>query len=170
MPKVEEHLVPAIRSFFRSVMVILTKTDQRRRLVSNVLQDMLRILTLWFDYGDLPIVAEVMQEGLQQINIDIWLYVIPQLIARIHSPVDRIRSLLHDLLCALGRCHPQALIYSLTVASNSIYVPRRDAAKAVLQNMRRHYPTLVDQAVLVSRELIRVAILWHEQWNEGLGG
>lgn len=129
---------------------------------------MLRVLTLWFDYGDLPIVAEAMQEGLQQINIDIWLYVIPQLIARIHSPVDRIRSLLHDLLCALGRCHPQALIYSLTVASNSTYVPRRDAAKAVLQNMRRHYPTLVDQAVLVSRELIRVAILWHEQWNEGL--
>ena len=67
--RVEEHLVPAIRSFFRSIMVILTKTDQRRRLVSNVLQDMLRILTLWFDYGDLPIVAEVMQEGLQQINI-----------------------------------------------------------------------------------------------------
>ncbi len=166
--RVEAHLVPAIRSFFRSVTVILTKTDRRRRLVSSVLQDMLRVLTLWFDYGDLPIVAEAMQEGLQQINIDIWLYVIPQLIARIHSPVARIRSLLHDLLCALGRCHPQALIYSLTVASNSSYVPRRDAAKAVLQNMRRHYPTLVDQAVLVSRELIRVAILWHEQWNEGL--
>jgi FKBP12-rapamycin binding domain len=24
------------------------------------------------------------------------------------------------------------------------------------------------QALLVSRELIRVAILWHEQWHEGL--
>ena len=42
--RVEEHLVPAIRSFFRSVMQY-NQTDQRRRLVSNVLQDMLRILT-----------------------------------------------------------------------------------------------------------------------------
>jgi phosphatidylinositol kinase/protein kinase (PI-3 family) len=25
-----------------------------------------------------------------------------------------------------------------------------------------------EQALLVSRELIRVAILWHEQWHEGL--
>ena len=27
---------------------------------------------------------------------------------------------------------------------------------------------LVDQAALVSSELIRVAILWHEMWHEGL--
>lgn len=26
----------------------------------------------------------------------------------------------------------------------------------------------VEQALLVSSELIRVAILWHEQWHEGL--
>lgn len=28
--------------------------------------------------------------------------------------------------------------------------------------------TLVNQAMLVSEELIRVAILWHELWHEGL--
>ena len=34
--------------------------------------------------------------------------------------------------------------------------------------MRQHTPLLVEQALLVSQELIRVAILWHEMWHEGL--
>eukprot|EP01126_Amoeba_proteus_P043829 TRINITY_DN4832_c0_g1_i1.p1 TRINITY_DN4832_c0_g1~~TRINITY_DN4832_c0_g1_i1.p1 ORF type:complete len:539 (+),score=102.91 TRINITY_DN4832_c0_g1_i1:722-2338(+) len=34
--------------------------------------------------------------------------------------------------------------------------------------MRQHSSTLVDQANLVSKELIRISILWHEQWHEAL--
>ncbi|RHY23350.1 hypothetical protein DYB25_009643 [Aphanomyces astaci] len=34
--------------------------------------------------------------------------------------------------------------------------------------MRKSYVNLVEEALLVSRELIRVAILWHEMWHEGL--
>jgi FKBP12-rapamycin complex-associated protein len=34
--------------------------------------------------------------------------------------------------------------------------------------MREHSATIVDQAELVSTELIRAAILWHEQWHEAL--
>lgn len=38
----------------------------------------------------------------------------------------------------------------------------------ILKNMREHSSALVQQAIMVSEELIRVAILWHEQWHEGL--
>jgi len=34
--------------------------------------------------------------------------------------------------------------------------------------MREHSPNIVEQAFVVSHELIRVAILWHEMWHEGL--
>lgn len=34
--------------------------------------------------------------------------------------------------------------------------------------MNDHWPNLVKQARLVSHELIRVSILWHELWHEGL--
>jgi len=34
--------------------------------------------------------------------------------------------------------------------------------------LRQHSPKLVEQADLVSHELIRIAVLWHEQWHEGL--
>ena len=56
----------------------------------------------------------------------------------------------------------------MTVASHSDVVSRETAAKAVLHKMREHSAILVDQAALVSSELIRVAILWHEMWHEGL--
>src|SRR5690349_6096505 len=37
-----------------------------------------------------------------------------------------------------------------------------------MDSMRQHSANLVAQADVVSNELIRVAVLWHEQWHEGL--
>jgi FKBP12-rapamycin complex-associated protein len=37
-----------------------------------------------------------------------------------------------------------------------------------MESMRHHSPKLVQQADVVSHELIRVAVLWHELWHEGL--
>jgi FKBP12-rapamycin complex-associated protein len=106
--------------------------------------------------------------GFNSISIDTWLQVIPQLIARIHTPEPRVAKLLHELLSQVGKEHPQALIYALTVASKSKNDARRNAAMRLLRDMRSQWPELVDQAGMVSRELIRVAILWHEMWHEGL--
>lgn len=45
---------------------------------------------------------------------------------------------------------------------------RRSAANKILKSMSEHSPTLVNQSLMVSEELVRVAILWHEMWHEGL--
>lgn len=37
-----------------------------------------------------------------------------------------------------------------------------------MDRMKDHSALMVEQAHLVSHELIRVAILWHELWHEGL--
>ena len=105
---------------------------------------------------------------MRTIEIDNWLQVIPQLIARIDTPRPLVVRLIHQLLADLGRHHPQALVYSLTVASKASTAARRNAANKILNKIREHSATLVDQAMMVSNELIRVAILWHEQWHEGL--
>ena len=68
----------------------------------------------------------------------------------------------------LGKHHPQALVYSLTVACKSNNSARRNAANKILNKIREHSETLVNQAMMMSDELIRVAILWHEQWHEAL--
>lgn len=79
-----------------------------------------------------------------------------------------VRRLIHSLLVRIGRHHPQALMYPLLVACKSQSPSRRAAAMAVVDAVRQHSATLVEQAQLVSQELIRMAILWHEMWHEAL--
>lgn len=155
---ISQYVVPAVRGFFRSINLSQ----------GNSLQDTLRLLTLWFDYGQYNEVFEALREGRKVIEINTWLQVIPQLIARIDTPRNFVGQLIHDLLIDIGRCHPQALVYPLTVASKSASVARKIAANNILKSMDEHSPTLVQQARMCSEELIRVAILWHEQWHEGL--
>eukprot|EP01133_Synstelium_polycarpum_P000171 gene171-204_t len=151
------HLLPAVHSFFRSIALA---PDQS-------LQDTLRLLTLWFKHGAQKEVEASLMQGFNTISIDTWLQVIPQLIARIHAPVLPVRRLLHELLDSIGKEHPQALVYPLTVATKSQSPARLAAAKAIMDKMRKH-TNLVDQAIPVSQELVRSAILWHEMWYEGL--
>lgn len=42
------------------------------------LQDILRLLTLWFNHGSAPDVEAALQEGFGHVSIDTWLVVIPQ--------------------------------------------------------------------------------------------
>ncbi|KAI9352104.1 armadillo-type protein [Obelidium mucronatum] len=155
---VTKHVVPAIKSFFQSIA--LSKT--------NSLQDTLRLLTTWFKYGHQQEVNSAVAEGCGSVSVDTWLQVIPQLIARIHSHSPDIQKLVHKLLSDVGKEHPQALVYSLTVASKSQNDSRKNAAVAIMDRMRIHSSSLIEQVLVVSGELIRVAILWLESWHEGL--
>lgn len=155
---ISQFTVPAVEGFFRSINLSH----------GSSLQDTLRLLTLWFDYGQWPEVYEAIVEGIRLIEINTWLQVIPQLIARIDTSRALVGRLIHHLLIDIGKTHPQALVYPLTVASKSATPARKNAANKILKNMCEHSPMLVQQAVLASDELIRVAILWHELWHEGL--
>ncbi|KAI0718027.1 atypical/PIKK/FRAP protein kinase [Cerioporus squamosus] len=152
------HIVSAVTGFFRSISL---------RNV-NALQDTLRLLTLWFKYGAHDDVSHAMSNGFTDLEVDTWLEVIPQIIARIQTPSSNIRRNINNLLTEVGKHHPQALIYPLTVASKSSSAVRKKAARNIMDRMKEHSPVIVEQALLVSHELIRVAILWHELWHEGL--
>lgn len=109
---------------------------------------------------------------------------IPQLLARIHSPVTVVRRLVHDLLVQLAEVHPQALVYPVGVASKSLIQARQQvwknarkpvfffffvqeqekAALGVLARMRTHSPRLVEQALMVRDELIGASVVLHELW------
>lgn len=155
---IADHAVPAVNGFFRSINLSQ----------GNSLQDTLRLLTLWFDYGHNHLVFDALVEGMRIIEINTWLQVIPQLIARIDTPRNLVGQLIHQLLVDIGKAHPQALVYPLTVASKSASVARKKAAHKILASMCEHSHSLVEQALMCSEELIRVAILWHELWHEGL--
>lgn len=158
MNMILRYVVPAVKGFFHSIALSY----------SNPLQDTLRLLTLWLNFGGVEEVATAIQEGLQMVKVDTWLDVIPQLISHIHQPDPVVSHSLLGLLSDLGRAHPQALVYPLTVAIKSESVSRQKAALTIIDKMRAHSSTLVDQADMVSTELIRVSVLWHEMWYEAL--
>lgn len=158
------HATCAVKAFFRAIAL------GRTRLKAYVLQDLLRLLTLWFKYAELPEVTDALSAGLASgaVSMEVWLSVVPQLIARISTPLPNTRRLLHQLLNDIGVAHPQALIYSITVTAQDVTLARREAAQRVLQNLKQHSGTLVEEASLVAGELIRVAIDWAEKWYSAL--
>ncbi|KAK4695205.1 serine/threonine-protein kinase mTOR, partial [Lecanoromycetidae sp. Uapishka_2] len=153
-----DHVVPAVRGFLKSIALSSASS----------LQDTLRLLTLWFAHGGDHEVNTAILECFSDVSVDTWLEVIPQLIARINQPNNRVRASIHRLLAEVGKVHPQALVYPLTVTMKSNAGRRAQAAGQIMEKMREHSPLLVEQADLVSHELIRVAVLWHELWHEGL--
>jgi FKBP12-rapamycin complex-associated protein len=173
--KLTKHAVSAVNGFFRSI--VLGRNTSSVSGVGqevHVLQDILRLLTLWFaPHGhndDSPDVYRAMKQGFETVSVDTWLEVVPQLIARIHTNDVRTSDLLVEILTRVGCKHPQVLIYPITVAAKSVRETRQTAALKIMAAIRKQpdCAELVDQAQLVSKELIRVAILWHEMWDEAL--
>ncbi|KAK1436478.1 hypothetical protein QVD17_02258 [Tagetes erecta] len=158
-----QYVVSAVTGYFHSIACAA-----HAKGVDDSLQDILRLLTLWFNHGSTAEVQTALQIGFSHVNINTWLVVLPQIIARIHSNIHAVRELIQSLLVRIGQCHPQALMYPLLVACKSISNLRKAAAQEVVDKVRQHSGLLVDQAQLVSEELIRVAILWHEMWHEAL--
>ncbi|KAL8151366.1 LOW QUALITY PROTEIN: hypothetical protein V2J09_021174 [Rumex salicifolius] len=158
-----QFVVAAVTGYFHSIACAANSKG-----IDDSLQDILRLLTLWFNHGATSEVQMALQRGFALVSIDTWLVVLPQIIARIHSNNQAVRELIQSLLVRIGQSHPQALMYPLLVACKSISDLRRAAAQKVVDKVRQHSSQLVDQAQLVSKELIRVAILWHEMWHEGL--
>ncbi|PVU91733.1 hypothetical protein BB561_004248 [Smittium simulii] len=156
---VEEHIVPSVYGFFKAIQ--LSNTD-------TTLQDTLRLLTVWFNYGHIDSVSQAISTRFNDVKITTWIQVIPQILARIHTPHDNVRRLIIRLLVDIGKAHPQAILFSLTVTSKSSLGQKQVAANSILEKLRDFYPTLVEQTEMVSTELVRIAILWTEMWHESL--
>ncbi|KAI0989132.1 hypothetical protein GJ496_004795 [Pomphorhynchus laevis] len=134
----------------------------------SALQNILRFITLWFQFGNDATILRSLNGLLSSLPVETWLQVIPQLISRIDCKQINVAKSVQQLLASIGRKHPQALIYSLAVASKSDNHTRQAAANSVLISLRHHSDTLVQQALLISEELIRISILWHEHWYGAL--
>lgn len=158
----KSHAITAIKGFFNAISL------GTKRWSASVQQDMLNLLTCLFKYGEKPAIASIINDCVDSVAIETWLGVLPQLLARIHIKNTSIRSVLHPLLVRLGEKHPQALMYPLSVLLKSPVAERKSAAESLMNSLRSHSSALVEEALMVSSELIRVAILWLETWHEGL--
>jgi serine/threonine-protein kinase mTOR len=156
------HVVAAVVGFVNAI------SQGTKKWSASVQQDLLNLLTCLFKFGNFQDVAKVINGSISSIAIEAWLGVIPQLLARIQIRDPSIRSVLHPLLTRLGEKHPQALMYPLSVLVKSSVAEQRVSAESLMNSLKNHSSELVEEALMVSSELIRVAILWLETWHEGL--
>jgi FKBP12-rapamycin complex-associated protein len=156
------HIAAAVQGFVKAICL------GTKRWSASVQQDLLNFLTCLFRYGQKNDVAKIVNTEIGAVALEAWLGVLPQLLARIHMKSPSVRSVLHPLLVRLGEKHPQALMYPLSVLVKSPVQERKDAAENLMNSLKKHSFALVEDALMVSSELIRVAILWLELWHEGL--
>jgi hypothetical protein len=77
-------------------------------------------------FNILPEIDKAVREGFDVINVDTWLPVIPQIIARLH--MRNIKAGIDQLLNVILKKHVQALVFPITVAhkvfpSTSLVLP-----------------------------------------------
>lgn len=165
----DHHVISALQGYLKSI-----ESQQQ-------LQDVLGFLSLWFVHGTRPaVIASGVFDEVMQINSNVWLRVLPQIIARLHTPNAVLNEQVQDLLRNIGKSHPQALLYTLNVSSGVAVVggdmsedvlQRRKAAQRVLNRvaeLHHNGQQLVQEAALVCRELVRCAVLWAEMWFDEL--
>ncbi|MES1920973.1 phosphatidylinositol kinase-related protein kinase tor1, partial [Bonamia ostreae] len=161
--KAEKHCVLAARNFFKSFSL-----GEKGGRNFGTFQDALRVINLLFGSSQQKEVQEELEKGFKEVSVDIWLNVIPQIIARIMDGNCGEQKLVRDLLIHISETHPQSLMYPVTVATKSEKMSRKSSALFVFSRMKARDPELAEQAMLVSDELIRVAIPWPEICAEKL--
>lgn len=149
----DSYIDSALEGFIHSIEMEYSLTS------SHKLQNLLRLITLWFKYGNKPEVSGKLKQSFEVLNVEVWLQVIPQIIARASTPDIVLRDLIVELLKKIAKYHPHALLYALTMAIRTTSEERITVANIVLSEMREYHHKEVSDTLLVADELIRCSVL-----------
>ena len=147
----------SLQGLFQAVRA--NDTPERR------IRGLLRLVTLWFSYGEASSVLAEVNYQLKATSISSWLVAIPQLIARLGTRHEDLRGALVELLKNIASQYPHAVIWPLLTASHTKKAEDQNAARLVMDYIctMSDGTRLVQQAEMVGRELIRASISWMEK-------
>jgi len=150
-------VVPAVRGLFQAVRAHETP--------EKMIKALLRLVTLWFRFGETESVLVEVEQQLTETPISRWLMAIPQLIARLGTRHKALQGELIQLLRNISSHYPHAVIWPLLTASQTRKVEHDQAARVIMDFIcsMPDGTRLVNQAELVGRELIRTSISWMEK-------
>lgn len=150
-------MVPAVRGLFQAV--------RSRETPEKMIKALLRLVTLWFRYGESESVLVEVRQQLNETAVSSWLEAIPQLIARLGTRHKDLQGLLISLLKNIASQYPHAVIWPLLTASQTKKAEHEEAARVIMDYIctMPDGTKLVSQAELVGRELIRTSISWLEK-------
>lgn len=132
---------------------------------ASSIQDILKLISLWFKYGEQSSVYEILKSNIDTVSLDLWLKVIPQLTARMCVEGKLVSSILTSLLEHIVDEYPQAIFYPLSVylsSNTQTQQEKRTIFDSLTLRMKSRHTLLYQQAIYVVKELIKVAITINE--------
>ncbi|GER42368.1 serine/threonine-protein kinase ATR [Striga asiatica] len=117
----------------------------------NLFQALPRLLTLWFDFGNVyhrsniqssmknvhTKIMSIMRGCLKDLPTYQWLTVLPQLVSRIcHQNEETVRLVKHIITSVLQQ-YPQQALWTMAAVTKSTVPSRRDAAAEIIQAAKR---------------------------------
>lgn len=147
-------------------MIGLFQAIRAQDTPEKMIKSLLRLVTVWFRYGESQSVLVEVEQQLLTTPINSWLMAIPQLIARLGTQHKDLQGVLIDLLKNIASHFPHAVIWPLLTASQTKKKEHEDAARVIMDYIcsMPDGTRLVSQAELVGRELIRTSISWMEKY------
>ena len=136
-------------------------------------QDVLRLLNLVLTFGNIHAVETEFRVSLKTLPARYFIPVLPQVLSRVGGKEPALEKIVQDLLILIAKHCPQRVLLCLSVplrcpVINAASRARKNAAAAVYALIRDKHPRLASEVELLTSELVRVAVSWHEKWCEGL--
>ena len=137
---------------------------------NKTFQDLLRLIDIFFNSASTNSeLLNLINECFNEIEVDAFLNVIPQLLCRFNINQSNVLSVLALLLIKIGKAHPRSIIFHLIVMKYSNSKRRISAAVQILNEISKNNEIntkLIEESEIFIKELNNCAILLHEQWSE----
>ena len=139
---------------------------------NKTFQDLLRLIDIFFSSASTNNeLLQLIYECFNEIDVDAFLNVIPQLLCRFNINQNNVLSVLVLLLIKIGKAHPRSIILHLIVMKYSNSRRRMSAAIQILKEISKNNDInkkLIEESEMFVKELNNCAILLHEQWSEAI--
>ena len=139
---------------------------------NKTFQDLLRLIDIFFTSSSKNNeLLNLINLCFNEIEVDAFLNVIPQLLCRFNINESKVLSVLILLLIRIGKAHPRALIFHLVVMKYSNSRKRISAADQILNAIIKNNKInnkLLEESEMFIKELNNCAILMHEEWSEAI--
>ena len=144
-------------------------------LISNkskvrTLDDCLRFIDIFFELGDQnKNILSLIESIINEINLEIFIGVIPQLTCRFDVKDQKVLDILIKLLSKLLSNYPEILLFPLISIQNSNIKESKEIACLIIQNAIKQNNSLKELSIEYEefiKELNRCSVLYHEEWLE----
>ncbi|KAI8144500.1 hypothetical protein BJV82DRAFT_537101 [Fennellomyces sp. T-0311] len=155
----------SVTAYFQYLSLGENYNENEKRSTSMVMTATLRLLRMLVKYSDA--LQSVFFGNIEQVSIEPWKKIIPQLFARLNHPSSVVQKVIGQLLDRICDEYPREIIYDIIVSSSSSKTNRESKAvlNTIANRMMERNEILWLSTQRMAEELEKITVLWEEKWS-----